>query len=229
MLADPVHAIFLKLLGPESLEYALKVFAPFLFLPFFHLSTLVLIFPVLFQNLLSANGAMRSFNYHYLTGMTPFLFISTIYALARLNDQRAWVRKHLVWIGFLLLFVSVLRSGPSEYWFFWNIHSHRTPHTEMIREKLGEIPREARVLTHNTLVPQMCNRKSIYQFNYNAEPTKANFAKKYAADYVIWDQNYWEPNTASMESCLTEFRKSGYLVSFQEEQFYILKKQSAAN
>jgi uncharacterized membrane protein len=224
MLADPVHGILLKLLSPGSLEYVFKIFLPFLFFPFFHLPTLVLVFPVLFQNLLSANGAMRSFNYHYVTGMTPFLFISTIFALARLNDQKVWIRKHLGWIGFLLLFVGVLRSGPSEYWYFWNIHSHRTPHTEMIREKLGKIPRGARVLTHNTLVPQACNRKYIYQFNYHSLPDKMEFAEKYKTDTVIWDRNYWEPDTEPPEPTLKRFQEAGFSIEFERDGFYILRR-----
>jgi len=225
MLADPIHGILLKLLSLESLEYIFKIFVPFLFLPFFHLSTLVLIFPVLFQNLLSSNGSMRSFNYHYLTGMTPFLFISTICAIQSLSSKRPWVQAHLGVLAFILLSVSVLRSGVSEYWFFWNIRSHRTPHTEMIREKLGKIPREARVLTHNGLVPQLCNRKYIYQFNYNPEPDKLAFAGKYMADRVIWDRNYWEPNTEPLEVSLKRFQSSGFSVEFEQDGFYILRKK----
>ncbi|MFH1800860.1 MAG: DUF2079 domain-containing protein [Candidatus Omnitrophota bacterium] len=227
MLADPVHGIFLRLLSFESLEYLFKIFVPFLFLPFFHLPTLLLTFPVLFQNLLSGNGAMRSFNYHYVTGMTPFLFISTIYALARLRDRKVWIAKHLSWIGFALLFASVLRSGPSEYWFFWNIHSHRSAHTDMVRAKLREIPPSARILTHNTFVPQLCNRKYIYQFNYNPKPDKIDFVEKYKTDTVIWDRNYWEPNTESLETSLERLQSAGFSVEFEKDGFYILRKTVA--
>lgn len=224
MLADPVHGILQRLLSLESLEYAFKVFVPFLFFPSFYLPALLLVFPVLFQNLLSANGSMRSFNYHYLTGMTPFLFISTIYALADLRDKKAWMGKYLIGVCFLLLTAGVLRSGPSEYWFFGNIHSHRNAHTDMIRKKFSEIPADARVLTHNALVPQACNRKYIYQFNYLSKPDKIDFAKKYKADIVIWDRNYWEPNTESLESSLKRFRSAGFGVEFEKDGFYILRR-----
>ena len=224
MLADPVHAILRRLLCLESLEYLFKIFVPFLFLPLFHWPTLLLVFPVLFQNLLSANGSMRSFNYHYLTGMTPFLFISTIYALARLDDQKAWFRKLLLPAGFLLLTISLIRSGPSEYWFFWNIRSHRSAHSEMIRKKLSEIPLSARVLTHNAFIPQTCNRKYIYQFNYNLKPDKLDFVEKYKADTVIWDRNYWEPGTESLESSLKRLRSAGFSVEFEKDGFYILRR-----
>lgn len=224
ILADPVHGILPKLLSGESLEYIFKIFLSFLFLPFFHLPTLILTFPVLFQNLFSENGAMRSFNYHYFTGLTPFLFISTIFALAKFRDKREWFRKCLLPAGFLLLTVSLIRSGVSEYWFFRNIHSHRSAHTDMVRKKLGEIPQEAVVLTHNGFIPQLCNRKYVYQFNYNAVPTKADFAEKYGVDYVIWDSKYWEPNTEPLESSLKQLRSAGFLVEFEQNGFYILKR-----
>ncbi|MFH0985294.1 MAG: DUF2079 domain-containing protein [Candidatus Omnitrophota bacterium] len=224
MLADPMNAVVLKLLSGESLEYASKIFTPFLFLPFFHLPTLVLVFPVLFQNLLSGNGSMRSFNYHYVTGMTPFLFISTIFALAQLKDRKVWIAKHLLWIGFALLFMSALRSGPSEYWFYWNIHSHRDAHTDMIREKLSEVLVSDRVLTHNAFIPQLCNRQFVYQFNYNPDPTKIEQARNYAADLLAWDRKFWEPNTLSLEESLVEAGRAGYSVTFERDGFYILRK-----
>ena len=224
ILIDPVSGVFKKLLLGESLGYAFKVFIPFLFLPFAHLQTLILTFPVLFQNLFTTNGSMRSFNYHYFTGLTPFLFISTIYALARLRDKREGFRKSLLPIGFLLLTVSLIRSGPSEYWFFWNIHSHRSIHTDMVRKKLVEIPRDARVLTHNAFIPQLCNRKNIYQFSYNMTPAKEEQAKNYRADYVIFDQSFWEPNTAPLEKTIKELENNAYSTDYSKDGFFILSK-----
>ena len=166
-LSDPANGIGRMLMDGERWGYAFKVFLPFLYLPFFHPPTLILAFPVFFQNLLSANGSMRSFNYHYFTGMTPFLFISTICALDSLRRRFSWFGERLWLAGFILLVVSVIRSGPSEYWFYRNIHSNRSAHTEMVREKLTDVSPEACVLTHNSLIPQVCNRKFVYQFNKN--------------------------------------------------------------
>lgn len=267
--ADPMNGIVKKLATFESLAYAFKVFLPFLFLPFFHLPTLALTLPVLFQNLITSNPSMRSLNYHYFTGLTPFLFISTIYAIASLRGSpgiviltrannpepgqedpspssglrmtsesggarphmravsdimACFLKKNIRWVVFFLLFVSILRSGPSEYWFFWNIHSHRSAHADMVREKLGEIPIEARVLTHNGLIPQLCNRKFVYQINYNPTPTKIQQAKNYQADILILDRMAWEPNTKSLEETLVEARNAGYVVEFEKDGFFILRK-----
>ncbi|OQA54682.1 MAG: hypothetical protein BWY42_01654 [Candidatus Omnitrophica bacterium ADurb.Bin277] len=223
-LSDPANGIGRMLMDGERWGYALKVFLPFLYLPFFHPQTLILTFPVFFQNLLSANGPMRSFNYHYFTGMTPFLFISTIFALDSLRSRHSWFRERFWLAGFILLAVSVIRSGPSEYWFYWGIHANRSVHADMIREKLAAIPPEARVLTHNPFIPQLCNRKFVYQFNYNPSPTKLNFARKYDADTIIWDERFWEPNTMALEPTLEKFLETGYSVEFERDGFYVLKK-----
>ncbi len=224
--SDPVNGILKKLIVPESLEYVFKIFLPFLFLPAAHLPTLLLTFPVLFQNLLSVNGCMRSFNYHYLTGLTPFLFISTIYALARLSEKHTWVRRRIHWIGFALLAAAILRSGPSEYYFFSDIHSHRSAHRDMVRYHLGRIPRDARVLTHNSFIPQLCNRKFVYQFNYNQVPTKIDQARQYQADVLAWDAQFWEPNSPPLDITMRDALAAGYAIEFEQEGFYILKRQA---
>ncbi len=225
VLAHPISGVFLRLFNGDSFEYVLKIFLPFLYLPFFYIPTLFLVFPILFQNLLSNNDVMRSFNYHYMTGMTPFLFIATIYALDSLRHKSERFQKNILWVGWAMLFVTVLRSGPSEYYYYWHIHSHRNAHTEMVLEKTRDIPRDAVVLTHNNLIPQLCNRKRIYQFDYNAQNSKLDYAKKYQADYVIGDIHFWEPQTQPVEQALSVLQAAGYQMDFSQDGFFILKKK----
>jgi uncharacterized membrane protein len=96
----------------------------------------------------------------------------------------------------------------------------------MAREKLGSIPPDVRVLTHNAFIPQTCNRKYVYQFNYSSDPTKIEQAKGYQADYIIWDLRCWEPNTLSLKKTLVDARTAGYSVSFEQDGFYILQRVS---
>ena len=224
MTGNPLLGLFQRLFNPESLGYFLKVFAPFLFLPFFHIPTLFLTFPILFQNLLSSSGGMRSFNYHYLTGLTPFLFIATIYAIRSLRDKSIRFNRYLGWVGMLLLFTAVARSGPSEYYFYWQSHDHQSEHLGLVREKLQSIPSNAKVLTHNNFIPQLCNREFIYQFDYNTQHSKLDFAKRYEADYVIGDMAFWEPGTPTPAETIKEFLAAGYQLSFEKDGFFILKR-----
>jgi uncharacterized membrane protein len=205
----------------------MKVFLPFIFLPFFHLPTLILTFPVFFQNLLSVNEVMRSFGYHYTTGMTPFVFIAAIYGFQAVTEKFVWVGKHRSWLAALLLFFGLMRAAPAEYFFLSQSLAHRTAHNAFILEKLKNIPQEARVLTHNNFIPQTVNRREIHQFDYRTEPTKGEQAQSVGADYVIWDQAFWEPNSYSPEIASGELLNMGYRKIFEKDGFVIFHRGEA--
>lgn len=216
--------IFTTLFNPEVPEYIMKVFLPVIFLSFFHFPTLFLTFPILFQNLLSDNETLRSFGYHYTTGMTPFVFISAIYGFGVLRDKLNWFPKYQYWFAGLLLMVTILRAGPSEYFYYWSSANSLSEHRELIKEKLGEVPQEKSVLTHNNFIPQLVNRKYVYQFDYGNSRTKAEQAKDLSVDYVIFDQSFWERDTQALEFVLRDLIKAGYVPTFEENDFYILKR-----
>ncbi|MDD5218264.1 MAG: DUF2079 domain-containing protein [Candidatus Omnitrophica bacterium] len=226
LLVNPVGELTRRLLHPDAIEYFFQIYGPFLLLPFFHLPTLLLTFPVLFQNMISENPVMRSFGYHYTTGLTPFVFIASIYGFAVVCDKIFWIGKRKMILALVVLGVILLRSAPAEYFYLTDILSHKTPHTDMVRAQLAQIPSAATVLTHNSFIPQMCNRKRIYQFDYNPTTTKAQQAGKYKADYVIYDRAVWEPNTAPLELSLKQLLDAGYELVYQKEDFYIMRKSA---
>ncbi len=224
LATGPWYTGFAALAHPDSLEYILKVFLPVLFLPFFHLPTLLLTLPILLQNLLSNNEVFRSFAYHYTTGLTPFVFIAAIYGLCqvlRKIGSRAVLRNVLI-TG--LLMMGILRSGPAEYFYYWQSRRHATPYRDEIRSALSKVPAGASVLTHNCLIPQIVNRRNIYQFEYNDTPTKGESAKKYNVDYVIMVGDFWEPNTANMQTVLEELGKAGYIIEHRQDGFIQMRR-----
>lgn len=224
LLAGPVLGRVTAILNADSLSYILKIYGPFLFLPFFS-PALILTFPVLFQNVLSINPVTRSFGYHYTTGLTPFVFISAIYGLAALSERFEWISKRKTGIVLIFLLIGILRSGPSEYYRVWQSLKHKTQHTDMIRKQLNKIPSEFCVLTHNNFIPQLVNRKNVYQFNYHDKPSKSDQAQKYNADYVIFDTGFWEPESGNFSESFQQLKALGYRVEFEESGFYILKKE----
>ena len=209
----------------DSLEYLTRVFSPLVFLSFFHLPAFSLTLPILAQNILSVNPVMRSFGYHYTIGLTPFVFVSSIYGYCFILKKIKFFSNHEVKIASLLLVLSILQSGPSSYFYYWNSSKKITPHTELIRRKLDKIDAQYSVLTHNNLVPQLANRKYVYQFEYNEAPTKWESAEKLRADYVVFDQIFWEPGTAPIEETKNEMAKAGYLVDFSQGTFFIFRKR----
>lgn len=60
--------------------------------------------------------------------------------------------------------------------------------------------------------------------SYNPSPTKLEFAEKYGADVVIWDERVWEPGTASSAETLIAFLGGGYRVTFESDGFFILDR-----
>jgi uncharacterized membrane protein len=224
LLQNPVGGLLGKLFSYDSLQYVSKLFVPFLLTPLFHFPTLFLTFPVLFQNLLSSNEVMRSTNYHYTAGLTPFLFIASIYGLKTLLSRYPFFQRNRTYVLLVFLAVSILNSGASEYFYLWKSSKHITPHNRMVIEQLRAIEPEYSVLTHNNFIPQLANRKRVYQFEYIASPTKAEQARKLDVDVVIFDPAFWEPGTASVEQTVKELLKSGYSLEYAHDGFNIYRK-----
>ena len=205
--------------------YVFKVFGPFLFLPVWHPPTAFLTLPVCIQNFLSQNPTLRSLNYHYSAGLTPFLFVSTIYGVGALSSRWAGVRRVRTLVIAVLLTVILTQAGPPEYFYFWQCRNRRTSHTEWVRKTLGAIAPDASVLTHNNLIPQLVNRKHVYQLDYNASPTKAELARKLGVDYVIVDRLFWEPNSAPPDIALAELREAGYQTEAEQGGLTLLRRK----
>lgn len=213
-----------RIFSGDSFEYLFKVFGPFLFFPFFHLPTLILTAPIFFQNILSENDVMRSFNYHYTIGLTPFVFIASIYGYQTLLNRVPVLKLFRVFLLLGLFSVSFIKSGPAEYYYFWQSAQKIDPYMTVIREKMRELPSEYSVLTHNNFIPQMVNRKYIYQFDYTTTFTKLEYAKKHDIDYVVMDEAFWEPNTQPLPEVLEDLQGAGYKIEYQHNAFYMLKK-----
>ncbi len=226
--SEPLNRFFAIMSDGGRWQYGLKVYASFLFLPFFNLQTFFLTLPVFLQNFLSANPTMRSLNYHYSSGLTPFLFISAIYGVKTLGDRWSYAKKHQGALVLVMFVVVLTQSAPPEYFYFWRCRMRQTPHAVYVRERLNSVGPGVSVLSHNNFIPQMINRKYIYQLDYNASPTKGELAKKLDVDYVIFDETFWEPNSAPPAVALAELQALGYVIKEEKDGFYILAKRPAA-
>ena len=209
----------------ERWGYLFKAFAPVLFLSWLDLPSLTLTLPVLAQNLLSDNSVVRSFNYHYTTGLTPFVFISAILGLKRVHSDRRIPPKVFSILVLGLLMMGLLRSGAPEYFYVWQSASRVNERTRMIRMQMSRIASDASVLTHNNLAPQAAQRRELYQFDHNGTPTKTELALKYHADYIVMDERHWEPGTRPMALEKEEMLHSGYVQDYEEDGFLILKNK----
>lgn len=215
-----------QLLGPGAWEYLLKLLAPVLFLPILHPPTFILMLPVLTQNLLSENGVTRSFNYHYTVGLTPFVFIGAVYGWKFLISRFSWAdaRKPIAVIA--LTACALLAYGPSEYFYSWKSAKKTTPLTAEIQRQMLAIPTQASLLTHANLIPQAVHRKEVYQFEFNATPTKADSLRRLKPDYVVFFEPFWEPNSEPMGEVLPLREDLGYeLISSAGGSFFVYRSR----
>lgn len=209
----------------ESLRYVTKIYGPFLFLPFLHLPTLILTFPVLFQNLLSDNANMRTLSYHYTTAMHPFLFIAAIYGFSAITEKFASLNKRKNLLAGALLFGALLQSGPFEYFYAWNYSKAESAITPVIQSELEKIPTEASVLVQGPYLLSVINRKHVHIMDSIIPPTSKSI-EKYHFDYLIFHRDKWAFPEIPVEDVLTDL---GYEIDYENQGFYILKKSAAVN
>ncbi len=224
ILKHPAAALH-QILSLDALSYVMKLFSPLLFLSFLHPPSLLLTLPVLAQNLLSENEVTRSFSYHYTAGLSPFVFISAIMGWHWLSARLTGSMKVKA-LSLLMLF-SVLRSGPSEYYYFYNSLSSITPLTKTTKAAIANIPNGASVLTHNNLIPQLSRRKHIFQFEHNPSPLKIEQALELGVEIVILDRQFWEPKSKPFEETVADFQKENFTTFFKNDDLVIFTKERA--
>ncbi|HNX68427.1 MAG TPA: DUF2079 domain-containing protein [Candidatus Omnitrophota bacterium] len=199
-----------------TLSYVAKVYGPLAFTSFFAPLQLMLTLPTLAQNILSRSITTRSLYFQYTATLTPFVFIASVAAMAKIRKFRRY------W-AYLILLTSVFLSGVSEAYPIRRNWIAITPHTVMVREKLRSLPAEASLRTHEFYAPHAANRKELHIFE-NDHPKEGGSWKARHTDLVAIDRGLLK---GSPEAALDELRASGYAVSFEQDGFYILKR--AAN
>lgn len=228
LLASP-RDVVLRLLDPKAISYVFRVFSPLVFLSAFHPPTFVLTLPVLLQNLLSDNPVTRSLNYHYTAGLTAFVFISAIHGWKYLRKRFVFFEKRRSFMIGFVIFASLMHSGPSEFFYFWNSWQKVTERTRLIREELKRIDPSDVVLTHNNLIPQVANRRYVYQFDYRPNPTKAEQAEALQPDVMILAREFWEPATQPVSATLEELLTLKYKMVKEFDGFFIIKRQGRSS
>ncbi len=206
----------------SPLIYILEVCLPFLYLPFLSVSTLLLTFPILFQNAFSQYENMRSLGFHYTAGLNPFLMIASIYGFYTLTEKFSWIAKKKHLAASFLLFFMLMNSGPSEYFYLWNF-SKVKPRSWIVRDELKKIGPEYSVLTQGPFLLDLINRKELYILDSKIPPTQP-FIEKYRFDYVLLDRDEWKLDKPTFPEALEGLQNLGYAVEVEKQGIYILKR-----
>lgn len=179
-----------RLVSADSLGYLARVSAPLAGLFVLAPLTIVPALPPLITNLLSDANYMRSYDYHYMTSIVPFLMVAAIDGAALLG-RRVPRMPGLPSLAALLVLGAVVatnvawsRSPLSQPLLLRDrldaVEGSRT--LPVIRTALSRIPRDAVVSAHYSMVPQFSHRRGIYLFPNPFTPSNWGIAEEKTHD-----------------------------------------------
>ena len=213
IITSPVQTIN-TLFQTEQIDYLRKLFIPLGYLSFLSPQILVFAIPDLLINLLSQNKQMHEIYYQYSATITPFLFISAIFAVRAINKKLPIVGKESLAIAVLLLSLFAQDSfGPLP---FTNkpqdeMFKKGRENREIIKERISQIPIESSVTASNNLGAHLSQRQNIY--------TIPNGIGE--ADYVLIYLSEDEKTKQSFKKTAEDHR---YVLIFSDKTFYEFKK-----
>ena len=173
------------LFSSENIKYIIKLFGPVGFLSFLSPSTVILMAPTLFINLMSNWAHTKSIDYQYTSTITPIVFISLIYGLSFINTVFSKKRStnYFIYTKYVTSFIVIIILGLSLLSFrfksvVWNYPQWKVTHHDTIAEHVArEIPQSASVSAETYLGTHAAHRKALY-------PMPVNMNK---ADFVFYD------------------------------------------
>lgn len=176
-LFSPYEAIKTAL-EKERLSYLLQIFLPVGFLSFLAPFFLIFLLPDLALNLLSDKPELHQIYYQYTSLLTPFIFVSALYGMKRLQHSFPRIKNTIFVLSlFLLTFVTAYLYGPLPGSKSPNLDMITLPNSkkQILEYEIGRIPASARVAATNNLASHLSQREHIYVIPYGMEK----------ADYIL--------------------------------------------
>ncbi|NJN99730.1 MAG: DUF2079 domain-containing protein, partial [Anaerolineales bacterium] len=213
-------------------DYLIRLFFPTAFLALFSPLTLLPMLPTLAVNLLSDNPfTWRLEDFHYGAPLAPFLFISAIYGIQRINEwanqrmangrmvnKHSPIRSFAILLHCLLLVFSIIYHHyrgftPLARPFAW---PEVTTHHQRLAALLATLPADAPVFTQSNLAPHLTQRPIIYgDFAYFTDP---HFPAPAKAEEIVLDVTSFENSGGLHQFLRRELLESGHyqLVSTED-------------
>jgi len=243
-LGNSPKEIFQSLINPvkisehifnfDNLNYFLKLFGSFYFLPFLSVETFVAL-PVLLINFFSEKSPMKNIYFHYNSGIIPFMFFGFIGSLAAIFKRAHKIETKIlvqILVGVLLFFSFIgfidqdLRITSSYQ------NKLQKNHLTYLKKALTFISPDASVVTQNNLGPWVANREFVYLIPYHYKQ----------ADYVLLDlddptaqEEYFSCQFCAQTSTIKEYfeiifdllNDSNYGLIFYDNKILLFKRNAA--
>ena len=195
---------------PSTFEYIARIYGPLAFTSALAPASFILTLPTLAQNILSNQMKTRSIYQYYTATLTPFVFISSVMALAKFRSYRRYA-------AYMIFLPSVFMSKASENFLMQRQWITIAPHASMVGKTLAGIPSTVSLCTDKFYASHAANRKKLYIYKH-----EGNSWKTQHADLVAIDREFLGHG---LNNALNALKQDGYQIDFEKDGFYILKKQ----
>jgi len=207
----------------DKMEYVMKIFGPFAFLPLLSPAHYILIVIPLLKNLITTDTNFSGYyniTSHYTAAVIPFVFIAAIYGIRRLvnkfnnkNTAKA--------IGGIIIIAALFFYGKTDANKFWRfMKTIKEGHTLEKISYLKQVPPGVSVAANFNLVPHLSHRK--YIFDWNPREKSSHISQYLVIDLTLLEY-LGKEETAQIESYLQEIDKLGFkkILENPEKTFFI--------
>jgi len=205
----------------SRLEYLKQLFMPMGFLSILAPVFLVFIVPDLLINLLSSNPQLHQIYYQYSATITPFIFISSIFAVKTIIKWFPKIPKF--YIGFYLLVFTIISCylfGPLPGSKNSNLDMFTKPYSnkKVVENFLLTISEKYSVATTNNLGAHLSHRQNIATIPKGIDN----------ADIVLFllNDRFAQPSLDDQIKMVNEMKSDkNYIKIFEKDDFVVFKKQ----
>lgn len=203
-----------------TFSYLIKIFAPTGFLSLLSPLYLIPTGPDFAINLLSSNPNFRQIFYQYTAVITPFIFISSVYAVRfLLNRQKILRTKFFVWYILFFSLVSAYFFGPLPLAKYPSISVFKDslPYSDDVEKVLKTIPENVKVSASNNLGAHLAQREHLYTIPLGLEE----------ADYIAFllNDQFAQPSLYVQRQMANVLERSpNYQKVYEKGDFVLFKK-----
>jgi len=221
ILLSPVKTISI-ILAPKRLLYIYQLLSPLGFLGI--LSPLYLIFavPELLIDLLSNNPQLYQIYYQYTAAITPFIFISTIYAINFLRNKISKIPfTFYFWYILSTTLLAAYLIGPLPGAKNPNLNMFVKPLTnrEVIANFISSVPARYSIAATNNLGAHLSHRQNIYTIPVGIDK----------ADIILFLLNdpFAQPSLFAQKEMVKNMEKdTKYIQVFKNGDFVVFEKKN---
>ena len=215
------HKLINIFLEESRLDYLKQILMPLGFTSLLSPFALLFSLPDLLIGLLSNNSQLRQIYYQYTSAITPFIFISSIFAVKNINKWFPKIKKYYVVIYLVLAtFFSSFFYGPLPYAKKPNIDMFIKPqqNKEAIEHFLSKIPQDYSIAATNNLGSHVSHRQHLFTIPVGIDK----------ADVIMFLLNSNSSHSLGEEKEIVNNLKNdkNYIEVFKKGDFVVFKKRS---